>query len=145
MQINTISTQSGSRAQSLVGTFLSDARHPEVDFLHSFGREILEILGQIVSLSVRTLSNTNFVQSRHIKREKGSLPVYVPRRSKTSLLKLPFNGRRERYHNDCRERLCHGCLVHFVYNAYYVSFFDMRLGKLLVNYKIRASCQTIVS
>ena len=105
VQINTISTQSGSRAQSLVGTFLSDARHPEVDFLHSFGREILEILGQIVSLRVRTLSNTNFVQSRHIKREKGSLPVYVPRRSKTSLLKLPFNGRSERYHIDCRERL----------------------------------------
>ena len=84
---------------------MSDARHPEDDFLHSFGRAILEILGQIVSLRGRTLSNTNFVQSRHIKREKGSLPVYVPRRSKTSLLKLPFNGRSERYHNDCRERL----------------------------------------
>ena len=35
------------------------------------------------------LSNTNLVVSRHIKREKASLPVDV-RRSKTSLLKLPI-------------------------------------------------------
>ena len=38
------------------------------------------------------LSNTNLVVSRHIKREKVSLPVDV-RRSKTSLLKLPINWR----------------------------------------------------
>ena len=37
------------------------------------------------------LSNTNLVVSRHIKREKVSLPVDV-RRSKTSLLKLPIQG-----------------------------------------------------
>ena len=52
-------------------------------------------LGQIVLITiiyvfirVKTLSNTNYVASRYIKREKGSLPFDV-RRSKTSLLKLP--------------------------------------------------------
>ena len=33
--------------------------------------------------------NTNFISSRHVKRENTSLPVDV-RRSKTSLLKLPI-------------------------------------------------------
>ena len=55
-------------------------------------RDFEQILGQIVSLRVRTLSNTNLVASRHIKREKGSLPVDV-RRSKTSLLNVPINLR----------------------------------------------------
>ena len=41
-----------------------------------------QIFGQIVSIRVRTLNNTNLVVSRHIKREKSSLPVEV-RRSKT--------------------------------------------------------------
>ena len=52
-------------------------------------------LGQIVLITiiyvfirVKTLSNTNYVASRYIKREKGSLPFDV-RRSKTSMLKLP--------------------------------------------------------
>ena len=49
------------------------------------------IFGQIVSIRVKTLSNTNMVASRLIKREQGSLPVDV-RRSKTSLLKLPNLG-----------------------------------------------------
>ena len=44
-------TQSGSRAQSLVVNN-EKARQPEVDFLHSVGREILEILGQIILLSL---------------------------------------------------------------------------------------------
>ena len=35
--------------------------------------------------------NTNFISSRHVKRENTSLPVDV-RRSKTSLLKLPNSG-----------------------------------------------------
>ena len=48
------------------------------------------MFGQIVSLRVRTLSNTNLVASRHIKREKAPLPVDV-RRSKTSLLELPIS------------------------------------------------------
>ena len=47
-----------------------------------------QIFNQIVSIRVKKLSNTNFISSRHIKREKSSLPVDV-RRSKTSLLKLP--------------------------------------------------------
>ena len=51
-------------------------------------RDFEQIFGQIVSIRITTLSNTNTVASRHIKRERGSLPVDV-RRSKTSLLKLP--------------------------------------------------------
>ena len=53
-----------------------------------FSRDFEQILGQIVSLRVKTLSSTNLVASRHIEREKGSLPVDI-RRSKTSPLKLP--------------------------------------------------------
>ena len=45
-------------------------------------------LGQLVSIIVKTLRNTNLVASRCFKRKKTSLPVDV-RRSKTSLLKLP--------------------------------------------------------
>ena len=37
----------------------------------------------------------------------------------------------------------HGWLVHFVYDANYVTFFDMELEQLLVNDQITASCQTI--
>ena len=40
-----------------------------------------QIFSQIVSTSVKKLSNTHFIASRHIKREKSSLPVDV-RRSK---------------------------------------------------------------
>ena len=47
-----------------------------------------QILGQIVFVRVKTLSNTNLVALRHFKKEKASFPVDV-RRSKTSLLKLP--------------------------------------------------------
>ena len=50
-------------------------------------RDFEQIFGQIF-LRVKTLRNTNKEASRHIKREKGSLPVDV-HRSKTSLLKLP--------------------------------------------------------
>ena len=53
-----------------------------------FGRDFEQILGQVVSLRVTTLGNTNLKASRRIKREKGSHPVDV-RRSKTSPLKLP--------------------------------------------------------
>ena len=61
------------------------------DFEQSFG--------QIVSVRVKSVSNTDLVLSGHIKREKGSLPVYV-RRSKTTLLKLPdsFNHNKARDH-----------------------------------------------
>ena len=54
-------------------------------------RDFEQIFGQIVSVRIKTLGNTNMVASRLIKREKGSLPVDV-RRSKTSLLKLPNSG-----------------------------------------------------
>ena len=54
--------------------------HLSCDFEQKFG--------QIISTRVKTVSNTNLVASRHIKREKGSLPVDV-RRSKKVLLKLP--------------------------------------------------------
>ena len=77
--------------ESLAATLLSDACQPEVD-LHSWA---VIIFGQIVLITiiyvfirVKTLSNTNYVASRYIKREKGSLPFDV-RRSKTSMLKLP--------------------------------------------------------
>ena len=48
-----------------------------------------QIFSQIVSIRVKKLSNTNCIASRHITREKSSLPVDV-RCSKTSLLKLPI-------------------------------------------------------
>ena len=44
---------------------------------------------QIVSVRVKTRSNTNLQALRNILRENGSLPVYV-RRSKKSLLNLPI-------------------------------------------------------
>ena len=45
-----------------------------------------QIFSQIASITVK---NTNFISSRHVKRENTSLQVDV-RRSKTSLLKLPI-------------------------------------------------------
>ena len=51
-------------------------------------RDFKQIFGQIVSIRIKTLGNTNMVASRLIERGKDSLPVDV-RRSKTSLLKLP--------------------------------------------------------
>ena len=47
-----------------------------------------QIFSQIASMTVKKLRNTNFISSRHVKRENTSLPVDM-RRSKTSLLKLP--------------------------------------------------------
>ena len=47
-----------------------------------------QIFSQIASITVKKLRNTNFISSRHVKRENTSLPVDV-RGSKTSLLKLP--------------------------------------------------------
>ena len=55
-----------------------------------FDGSFAQIFSQIASITVKKLRNTNFISSRHIKRENNSLPVDV-RRSKTSLLKLP-NG-----------------------------------------------------
>ena len=47
------------------------------------------LLGQLVSIIVKTLRNTNLGASRCFKMKKTSLPVDV-RRSKTPLLKLPI-------------------------------------------------------
>ena len=53
---------------------------------------IAQIFSQIVSIRVKKLCNTNFISSRHIKRENALLPVDV-RRLKTPLLKLPSSLR----------------------------------------------------
>ena len=44
-----------------------------------FGCDFEQILGQIVSIRVKTLGYTNLAASRHIKREEGSLSVDVRR------------------------------------------------------------------
>ena len=54
----------------------------------SLGNGLVETLGSIVFKREKKVSNTSLLASRHIKREKASLPVDV-RGSKTSLLKLP--------------------------------------------------------
>ena len=60
-------------------------------------RNFDQIFGQIVSIRIKTLSNTKTVAPRLIKREKGLLPVDV-RRSKTSLPKGLFAlGRKIRF------------------------------------------------
>ena len=69
---------------------MSDAREPEVAFFHFFDGVFAQIFSQIASITVKKLRNTNFISSRHVKRENTSLPVDV-RRSKTSLLKLPIS------------------------------------------------------
>ena len=48
----------------------------------------IQIFGQIVSITVKTLGNSNLVASRCFKMKKTSLPVDVCR-SKALLLKLP--------------------------------------------------------
>ena len=60
-------------------------------FFHFFDGGFAQIFSQIASITVKKLRNTNFISSRHVKRENTSLPVDV-RRSKTSLLKLPIKN-----------------------------------------------------
>ena len=55
----------------------------------NFDGGFAQIFSQIASIAVKKLRNTNFISSRHVKRENTSLPV-DERRSKTSLLKLPI-------------------------------------------------------
>ena len=55
----------------------------------SLGSGLVQTVGQIVFIREKKLSNTNLLESRHIKEKAAPLPVDV-RRSKTSLLKLPF-------------------------------------------------------
>ena len=49
------------------------------------GRDVDQIYGQIISMREKTLTDTNLVASRHIKRKNATCPVDV-RRSNTSLL-----------------------------------------------------------
>ena len=92
-------------------------------------RNFDQIFGQIVSIRIKTRSNTNMVAPRLIKREKGSLPVDV-RCSKTSLLKLPiakaissleeggsykFLGTLENVKQDCPSKRSEGVLAKVIY------------------------------
>ena len=74
----------GSLSNSVVERRTSTGSGP----FASLGSGLFETLGQILFIREKKLSNTNLLASRHIKREKGSLPVDV-RPSKTSLVKLP--------------------------------------------------------
>ena len=67
---------------------MSDARQPEVVFFSFLDSGFAHFLGQLVSIIVKTLRNTNLGASRCFKMKKTSLPVDV-RGSKTPLLKLP--------------------------------------------------------
>ena len=67
---------------------MSDARQPEVVFFSFLDSGFAHFLGQLVSIIVKTLRNTNLVATRCFKMKKTSIPVDV-RRSKTPLLKLP--------------------------------------------------------
>ena len=93
---------------SLSNSVFDDGRQPEVDFLHHSGVVSLKLSGKS-SLKEKETQQYKFVsRSRHIKREKASLPVDV-RRSKTSLLKVPLESssatKREIYRNShCRTR-----------------------------------------
>ena len=62
------------------------ARQPEVDFFAILGRDFDQMFGQIDSVREKILRNSNLLASRHIKREKDSLPVDVCL-PKTSLLR----------------------------------------------------------
>ena len=55
--------------------FLSDARQPEVVVSSFLDGGFAHIFGQIVSIIVKTLRNTNLGASRCFKMKKTSLPV----------------------------------------------------------------------
>ena len=78
-----------------------------------------QILSQIASITVKKLRNTNFISSRHVKRENTSLPVDV-RRSKTSLLKLPINSLRSLGYKAHFLDLGTCQITTFVYNTFRV-------------------------
>ena len=62
----------------MIGSFSNDLFH-DARKIFAFSRHDFDsfFCGQIVSTRVKTLSNSNLVASRHIKREKISLPVDV--------------------------------------------------------------------
>ena len=68
-------------ASTLIGSLNKDVFERRMStgswLFELFGSDFEQILGQIVSLTVKTLSNTNLVASRYFKREKGSPPADV--------------------------------------------------------------------
>ena len=76
--------------REFIGTDVCERRKSNGSELFAIlSHDFEQIFGHIVSVRVKSLSNTDLASSRHLKREKGSRPVDV-RRSKTSLLKLPL-------------------------------------------------------
>ena len=73
---------------------MSDARQPEVDFFPILGRDFDQMFRQIDSVREKIRRNTNLLASRHIKREKDSLPVDVclPKTSLLKVARLDFFG-----------------------------------------------------
>ena len=74
-------------------------------------RDFEQVFGQIVSVKVKTTNKTNLVASKHIKREKGSLPVNM-RQSKTSLLKRSIGCYKDARETGSRPQR-HGAIGHF--------------------------------
>ena len=68
-------------ASTLIGSLNKDVFERRMSteswLFELFGSDFEQIIGQIVSLTVKTLSNTNLVASRYFKRGKGSIPVDV--------------------------------------------------------------------
>ena len=58
---------------------MSYASQPEVDLLHFLGSGFAKLLGQIVSVREKILSNTNLLTSRYTPRVNVPLPVDVSR------------------------------------------------------------------
>lgn len=58
-------------------------RRTEVDLLHSWVMVLPRFRGQIVSVRVKTLGNTNLVASRYVRREKAPVLVDLRRSAGT--------------------------------------------------------------
>ena len=82
---------SGLQSLFSLGSLCNDVFEPRTStgsgVFSLLSRGFEPIFRQIVSIRIKTLSKTNLVASRLIKREKGSLPVNE-RGLKTSLLKV---------------------------------------------------------
>ena len=96
------------------------------DLFSFFDGGFAQIFSQIASIVVKKLRNTNFISSRHVKRENTSLPVDV-RRSKTSLLKLPnFIRRVNLFINNIQAT----CKTEKIFSLLIVFFYNIHLGNL---------------
>ena len=92
VKLTQIGAKKGSALGSLSNNVFERRTSTGSDLFSFFAGGFAQILSQIASITVKKLRNTNFISSRHVKRENTSLPVDV-RRSKTSLLKLPNDAR----------------------------------------------------